>query len=77
MSSYSCDLPRVSLEMLILYGHYKKALNCFYISYQLKSMVCPSDCSGRGVCDYCLEVPQCICDDPFDDSPGCWNSQGW
>ena len=37
-------------------------------------LVCPSDCSGRGVCDYCKEVPQCICDNPFDDSAGCWDS---
>jgi leishmanolysin-like peptidase len=37
-------------------------------------LVCPSDCSGHGICDYCQEVPTCICDNPFDKSPGCWDS---
>jgi leishmanolysin-like peptidase len=37
-------------------------------------LVCPSNCSGRGVCDYCRLVPQCICDNPFDKSSGCWDS---
>jgi len=34
--------------------------------------VCPSNCSGRGVCDWCQEVPQCVCDDPFDETLGCY-----
>jgi len=37
------------------------------------SLVCPSNCSGRGVCDEDRDGKHsCICDDPFDDSPGCW-----
>jgi hypothetical protein len=35
-------------------------------------LVCPANCSGRGVCDYCLEVPQCLCEDPFDKTAGCY-----
>jgi hypothetical protein len=35
-------------------------------------LVCPSSCSGKGVCDYCRDVPTCICDNPFDQTPGCW-----
>ena len=45
---------------------------CPRIAVVCPDLVCPSNCSGKGVCDYCLEIPQCICDDPFDLSPGCF-----
>jgi leishmanolysin-like peptidase len=37
-------------------------------------LVCPSNCSGKGLCDYCKEIPECICDNPLDSSDGCWES---
>ena len=37
--------------------------------------VCPSNCSGEGVCDYFHEMPSCICDNPFDESLGCFDSK--
>lgn len=37
-------------------------------------LIVPSSCSGKGVADFCKEVPQCICDNPFDTSLGCWDS---
>jgi len=50
------------------------SVKCPRIAVVCPDLVCPSDCSGKGVCDYCKEVPQCICDDPHDQSPGCWDS---
>ena len=45
---------------------------CPRIAVVCPDLVCPSNCSGKGVCDYCLDIPQCICDDPFDETPGCY-----
>jgi len=50
-------------------------IECPRLASFCPEFVCPSSCSGKGICDYCLEVPQCICDDPFDDSPGCWGNR--
>jgi len=47
-------------------------IKCPRLASVCPNLVCPSGCSGKGICDYCLEVPQCICDDPFDETPGCW-----
>ena len=48
-------------------------IECPRIAAICPSLICPSNCSGRGVCDEDREGRQsCICDDPFDDSPGCW-----
>jgi len=38
-------------------------------------LVCPANCSGKGVCDYCAEEPQCICDIVFDESEGCFGKE--
>ena len=46
-------------------------IECPRLAVFCPHLACPSNCSGRGVCDYCLGVPRCICDDPFDESPGC------
>eukprot|EP00579_Thalassiosira_antarctica_P010016 CAMPEP_0201910674 /NCGR_PEP_ID=MMETSP0903-20130614/1961_1 /ASSEMBLY_ACC=CAM_ASM_000552 /TAXON_ID=420261 /ORGANISM="Thalassiosira antarctica, Strain CCMP982" /LENGTH=744 /DNA_ID=CAMNT_0048445341 /DNA_START=36 /DNA_END=2270 /DNA_ORIENTATION=- len=46
-------------------------VQCPRLAVVCPHLVCPANCSGRGVCDYCLEIPQCVCDDPFDESPGC------
>ena len=45
---------------------------CPRIAAVCPELVCPSNCSGKGVCDYCKEVPECICDNPFDQTDGCW-----
>jgi len=47
---------------------------CPRIAAICPELVCPSNCSGKGVCDYCKEVPECICDNPFDQTDGCWDS---
>jgi hypothetical protein len=47
---------------------------CPRIAVMCPDLICPSNCSGKGVCDYCKEVPECVCDSPFDQTPGCWES---
>ncbi|KAL7536273.1 hypothetical protein ACHAXR_010253 [Thalassiosira sp. AJA248-18] len=47
---------------------------CPRIAAVCPDLVCPSNCSGKGVCDYCKEVPECICDSPLDKTAGCWES---
>lgn len=47
---------------------------CPRIAAVCPDLVCPSNCSGKGTCDYCKEVPVCICDDPFDKTEGCFES---
>ena len=46
---------------------------CPRIASVCPDLVCPANCSGKGICDYCQETPSCICDNPFDESPGCWD----
>lgn len=48
-------------------------IECPRIAAVCPSLICPSNCSGRGVCDEDRDGRQsCICDDPFDESAGCW-----
>lgn len=48
-------------------------IECPRIAAVCPRLVCPSNCSGRGVCDEDREGKHtCICDDPFDESLGCW-----
>ena len=47
---------------------------CPRIAAVCPDLVCPSNCSGKGTCDYCKEVPECICDNPFDQTDGCFES---
>lgn len=47
---------------------------CPRIAAVCPELVCPSNCSGAGVCDYCKEVPKCICNSPYDQTDGCWDS---
>jgi len=50
-------------------------IECPRIAAVCPSLICPSNCAGRGVCDEDREGKHtCICDDPFDDTPGCWGS---
>ena len=63
---YQCDYEGQELDL----GEY--IVQCPRLAIVCPHLVCPADCSGKGVCDYCLETPQCVCDDPFDDTPGCY-----
>ena len=45
---------------------------CPRIAAVCPDLVCPANCSGKGTCDYCKEVPQCNCDNPIDDTEGCF-----
>ena len=47
---------------------------CPRIAAVCPDLVCPSNCSGKGTCDYCRDVPECICDNPFDQTDGCFAS---
>lgn len=48
-------------------------IECPRIAAVCPELICPSNCSARGVCDEDRDGKYtCICDDPFDDSPGCW-----
>lgn len=48
------------------------SVQCPRLALVCPHLVCPANCSGKGVCDYCLENPQCLCEDPFDKTPGCY-----
>ena len=63
---YQCDYEGQELDL----GPY--IVHCPRPAVVCPHLVCPSNCSGKGVCDYCLEKPHCVCDDPFDESPGCY-----
>lgn len=48
-------------------------IKCPRIAAVCPSLICPSNCAARGVCDEDRNGKHtCICDDPFDSSPGCW-----
>ena len=46
-------------------------LKCPKIETVCPNIICPANCSGKGMCDYSLDAPICICDDPFDIFTGC------
>ncbi|KAL3800309.1 hypothetical protein HJC23_003605 [Cyclotella cryptica] len=48
-------------------------IKCPRISAVCPILSCPSNCSGKGICDIDIDGKHsCICDDPYDESPGCW-----
>jgi len=47
-------------------------LECPQLRAICPELTCPSSCSGRGMCDYTMGPPICICDDPFDQTEGCY-----
>lgn len=63
---HQCDYEGQEVDL----GDY--SVVCPRLAVLCPHLVCPSNCSGKGVCDYCREVPTCVCDDPFDETPGCW-----
>uniref|UniRef100_A0A7S0GJ75 Uncharacterized protein n=1 Tax=Proboscia inermis TaxID=420281 RepID=A0A7S0GJ75_9STRA len=56
----------------VLYTTLGYSITCPRIASVCIEMVCPSNCSGRGICDYTEDRPECICDDFMDESEGCW-----
>uniref|UniRef100_A0A7R9WA24 Leishmanolysin-like peptidase n=1 Tax=Pseudictyota dubia TaxID=2749911 RepID=A0A7R9WA24_9STRA len=49
-------------------------IRCPSLARICPDLVCPAHCSGRGVCDWTLDDPECRCNDDADDSPICANS---
>lgn len=48
-------------------------LKCPILAAVCPQVVCPSNCSGRGVCDHSSDFGStCICDNPYDETDGCW-----
>eukprot|EP00956_Cyclotella_meneghiniana_P024967 scaffold51128_cov78-Cyclotella_meneghiniana.AAC.7 len=64
---HQCDYEGQEVDL----GPY--SIVCPRLAVVCPDLVCPGNCGGKGVCDYCNDVPQCICDNPFDKSPGCWD----
>lgn len=65
---FQCDYEGQQLDL----GHGYTIL-CPRLAVVCPHLVCPANCSGKGVCDYCLELPVCVCDDPFNETPGCYS----
>ncbi|KAL9187722.1 hypothetical protein ACHAXT_006100 [Thalassiosira profunda] len=65
---YQCDYEGQALDL----GEF--TVQCPRLAVICPHLVCPANCSGKGFCDYCREIPQCICNDPTDKSPGCFGS---
>ena len=81
----TCNSADKTLDVIINGGTFRCSYNgqvinvelgysivCPRIAVVCPDLICPSNCSGKGVCDYCKYVPKCICDDQFDETPGCW-----
>ncbi|KAL3766901.1 hypothetical protein ACHAW5_000919 [Stephanodiscus triporus] len=67
---FQCDYEGQDLDL----GH-GYTITCPRLAVVCPHLVCPANCSGRGVCDYCLDVPMCVCDDPFNETPGCYSKR--
>jgi len=62
-----CDYEGQDLDLG--YGY---TISCPRVAVVCPHLACPANCSGKGICDYCLDVPVCICDNPFDKTLGCY-----
>jgi len=67
---HQCDYEGQLVDINM--GYY---VRCPRLAVVCPHLVCPANCSGKGVCDYCLEKPHCICDDIFDKSEGCFGKE--
>jgi len=66
---YKCDYDG---QMIDIGNAFK--IECPRLSVVCRDTICPANCSGKGLCDYCMETPQCICDEEYDTTPGCWGT---
>lgn len=77
-NEYICNHPGQKIHLLSNYHNNNHnndiIIECPKIETVCPNIICPANCSGKGMCDYSLDVPICICDDPYDTSPGCWTS---
>ena len=64
---HQCDYEGQLIDVDM--GYY---VRCPRLAVVCPHLVCPANCSGKGVCDYCSEEPQCICDIISDESEGCF-----
>jgi hypothetical protein len=62
-----CDYEGQDLDLG--YGY---TISCPRVAVVCPHLACPANCSGKGICDYCLDLPSCICDNPFDKTLGCY-----
>merc|ERR1712176_1052226 len=67
---YICEYDGQILDINI--AGFDFQVTCPRIAAVCPDLICPSSCSGKGICDYCMKKPQCICDNPLDTSEGCW-----
>ena len=64
---HQCDYEGHEVDLDLGYS-----VKCPRLAIVCPHLICPANCSGKGVCDYCREIPRCVCDDRFDETPGCW-----
>jgi len=48
---------------------------CPRIEIICPDMICPANCSGRGICNYTMEDPKCVCNNRNDLTKTCSNSE--
>eukprot|EP00986_Skeletonema_menzelii_P009078 scaffold4054_cov142-Skeletonema_menzelii.AAC.1 len=71
---YADNVISCSFDGQIIDVHELLRIECPRIAAVCPTLHCPSNCSGRGVCDEGRDGKHtCICDNPFDESPGCWH----
>jgi len=76
-NEYTCNHPGEKIELPnsdTTTSSSNIIIECPKIETICPNIICPANCSGKGMCDYSLDVPICICDDPFDTTPGCYES---
>ena len=66
---FQCDYEGQEVDL----GDY--SILCPRLAVICPHLVCPSNCSGKGICDYCRDVPVCVCDNPFDNTAGCYGDE--
>ena len=73
-NEYICSHSGEKIELPNSISKENTIIECPKIETICPNIICPANCSGKGMCDYSSDVPICICDDPYDTSPGCWES---
>jgi len=65
-----CDFDGQQLSVRAL-DFSSATLTCPALATICPDLFCSGECSGRGVCNYEVTPPQCVCDDPSDTSAAC------